>query len=86
MPPTLYPIDPEWGEGLVGLRIAVPLSWWHGYSSTDICLDKIAKFDPTESPPFLLGVKGGSGNFYAMRYKLRLKFAFIQPNTNSPSI
>ena len=56
MAPTSYAINPEWGESPVGLRMAVPLSWWPGYSGTKISLGKIAKFDRTASPPFLLKV------------------------------
>ena len=56
MPPISYAIDPMWGESLVCLRMTVPLSWWHGYSGTEISLEKIATFNGTARPPFLLEV------------------------------
>ena len=65
MPLTSYATDPEWGESLVGLRMAVPLSWWPVYSGTEISLGKIAKFDGTVSPPFLLQVNDETGDTYA---------------------
>jgi hypothetical protein len=66
MPPALHQINPKWREGLVGLWMVVPLSWWPGYSGTNICLCKIAKFDPTKSLLFLIEVDNKPGNFYAM--------------------
>ena len=66
MTPTSYAIDPEWGESPVGLRIAVPLPWWPGYSGTKMSLGKIAKFNVTASPLFLPEVNGESGDTYAI--------------------
>ena len=66
MAPTSYAIDPEWGESLVGLLIAVPLSWWPGYNVTELSLGKIAKFDGTTSPPYLIEVDNKPGDTYAM--------------------
>ena len=56
MAPTSNTINPKWGESLVGLRMAVPLSWWPGYSGTELSLGNIAKFDAVASLPFLLEV------------------------------
>ena len=56
MAPTFYAIDPKWGESLVGLCMTVTLSWWPSYSGTKLPLGKIAKFDGTTSPLFLLEV------------------------------
>ena len=47
--------------------MAVTLSWWPGYSGTELSLGKIAKFDGTTSPSFLLEVNGKPGDtYYAM--------------------
>jgi hypothetical protein len=78
MPPSSYTVDPEWGESLVGLRMAVPLSWWPGYTGTELSLGKIAKFDGTSSPPFLLAVDDEPGDTYAMRYDAVLKYAQVE--------
>ena len=66
MAQTSYTIDPKWGESLVGLRMAVPLSWWPGYSGSKLSLGKITKFDGTASLPFLLEVNDEQGNTYTM--------------------
>ena len=66
MPLTSYPIDPEWGENLVGLRMAVPFSWWPGFSQDDICLSKIAKFNPSASLPFVLEIHDNPSDFYGI--------------------
>ena len=66
MPPTSYAINLEWGESLVGLRMAVPLSLWPSYSGNDTCFGKLAKFDPSVSPPFVLELDNEPGNFYGI--------------------
>ena len=63
---TSYAIVPEWGESLVDLCMAVPLSWWTGYSGTELSLGKIVKFDVTASPLFLLKVNNTLGDTYIM--------------------
>ena len=78
MAPTSYAIDPEWGESLVGLRMAVPLSWWPGYTGTELSLGKIAKFDGAASPPFLLEVDDEPGDTYAMQYDALLAYAQVE--------
>ena len=45
MPPTSYTIDLKWGESLVGLCVAVLLSWWPGCIGTGISLGEISKFN-----------------------------------------
>ena len=72
MASTSYAINPKWGESLVGLRMAVPLSWWPGYTGTELSLGKIAKFDAAASPPFLLTVDDELGDTYAVRYDASL--------------
>jgi hypothetical protein len=81
MAPTSYAVDTEWGESLVGLRMAVPLSWWPGYTGTELSLGKIAKFDGTASPPFLLAVDDEPGDTYAMRYDAVLAYAQVEHPT-----
>ena len=81
MPPTSYTIDSKWGESLVGLRMAVLLSWWPGYSGTDICLGKITKFDKTKSPQFLLEVNNMPGDTYAIQYNAVLAYAQVEHPT-----
>ena len=68
MAPTSYAINPKWGESLMGLRMAVPLSWWPGYSGTELSLGRIAKFNVTASPSFLLEVNDDPGDTCAVRY------------------
>ena len=46
--------------------MAVPLSWWLGYSGTEFSLGKIAKFNGTMRPPFLFEVVDEPGNTYVM--------------------
>ena len=62
MAPTSYAIDPKRGESLVGLCMAVPLSWWPGYTGTELSLGKITKLDSAASIPFLLAVDDEPGN------------------------
>ena len=81
MAPTSYAIDPEWGESLVGLRMAVPLSWWPGYTGTELSLGKIAKFDGAASPQSLLAVDDESSDTYAMRYDTVLAYAQVERPT-----
>ena len=81
MAPTSYSIDPEWGESLVGFRMAVPLSWWPGYSGTKLSLGKIAKFNAAASPPFLLEVDGETSDTYVMRYDAVLAYAQVEHPT-----
>jgi hypothetical protein len=83
MPPTSYPFDPEWGESLIGLRMSVPLSWWPGYSGNDIASGKIAKFDPSASPPFFLEVDDEPGDLYGIRYDAMLAYATVEHPTFS---
>ena len=75
---TSYVIDPEWGESLVVLRMAVPLSWWPEYTGTELSLDKVTKFDAAVSPLFLLVVNDKPGNMYAMRYDTVLAYAQVE--------
>ena len=74
MAPTSYTIDPNWGESLEGLRIAVPFSWWPSYSGTELSLGKITKFDAAASPPFLLKVDDEPGNTYVVQYNAVLAY------------
>ena len=81
MAPSSFAINPEWGENLVGLRMVVPLSWWSGYSGAELPLGKIAKFDVTASPSFLLEVNGEPGDTYAIRYDAVLAYAQVEHPT-----
>ena len=83
MAPTSYTINPKWGESLVGLCMAVPLSWWPGYSGDNISLGEIAKFDPSASPPFILKIVDKSGNFYGIQYDAVLKCVQVDHVTYS---
>ena len=77
MAPTSYAIDPEWGESLVGLRMTVLLSWWPGYTGTELSLGKIAK----SRPLFLLAVDNEPGDTYAMRYDAVLAYTQVEHPT-----
>ena len=81
MKPTSCAIDPEWGESLVGLRMAVPLSWWPGYTGTELLLGKIAKFNGATSPQFFLAVDNEPGDMYAMRYDTVLAYTQVEHPT-----
>jgi hypothetical protein len=58
--------------------MSVPLSWWPGYSGRDVCSGKIAKFDPSSSPPFLLEVDDEPGDFFGIRYDAILAYAKVE--------
>ena len=54
--------------------MAVTLSWWPGYSGTELSLGKITKFDAAASPPFLLKVDDEPGNTYVVQYNAVLAY------------
>ena len=39
------PIDSEWAEQLLGLRLKVPSHWWQGHSGNDVHDGKLSSFD-----------------------------------------
>ena len=73
MPSPVVPAFPyglEWAESLVGLPMAVPEYWWAGYSSSKLCLGKIASIDTTTRKLniFVLVLKDELGKRYGIRY------------------
>ena len=73
MPSPVLPAFPhnlEWAESLIGLPMAVPEYWWPGYSSSKLCLGKIASINTTtcELNCSLLIFKDKPGKRYGMRY------------------
>ena len=81
MTPASLATNPAWGESLVGLRMVVLLSWWPDYSGTKLLLGKIAKFDATVSPLFLLEIEDKPGDTYSMRYNAVLAYAQVEHPT-----
>ena len=61
--------------------MTVSLSWWPGYSGNNICLGKIANFDPSVSPPFVLKINDEPGDFYGIQYDAVLKYAQADHDT-----
>ena len=80
-----FPYDLEWSESLVGLPMAVPEYWWPGYSSSKLCLGKIASIDTTarELNIFVLVLKDEPGKRYGMRYDAVLLYSDENDETTS---
>ena len=36
MSSTRLPIDQEWAQSLIGIRLQVPHSWWLGYNGSEL--------------------------------------------------
>ncbi len=73
MPRTIIPhipIDSEWAETLVGLRLNIPNKWWPGFSDGGINRGKIAaiNYNPLSSYYFEIELDDEPGAHYAMRY------------------
>jgi hypothetical protein len=73
MPCTIIqhvPIDPEWAEMLVGLRLNIPNKWWPGFCNGSLNQGKIAAItlDPSSSYYFQVELDNEPGAHYAMRY------------------
>ena len=65
----------------MGFCITVLLSLWSGYSGTELLLGKIANFNITASPPFLLEVDDEPGNTYTIQYNVVLAYAWVEHPT-----
>jgi hypothetical protein len=73
MPRTIIPhvpIDSEWAETLVGLRLNIPDKWWPGFCNGGLNRGKIAaiNLDPLSSYYFEVELNDEPGAHYAMRY------------------
>ena len=78
--PRPLPIDTEWAQSLVGLKMSVPTSWWQGCDGDDLNQGTIAAVDFTQSNQryfqLLLGDDKDDANedgdlrglYYPMRY------------------
>jgi hypothetical protein len=80
MPRTIiphFPIDSEWAETLIGLRLNIPNKWWPGFSDGGINRGKIAaiNYDPSSSFYFEVELNNEPGAHYAMRYSSVLLYA-----------
>jgi hypothetical protein len=80
MPPTFaqhIPIDSEWAEALVGLRLNVPNSWWPGFVDDGLNRGRIAAVNLDAPNAFYFEVELGNklGAHYAMRYDSVLLYA-----------
>ena len=64
------PIDAEWAETLVGLRLNIPNRWWPGYDDGGLNRGHIAAIDFNASNTFYFQVEldDEPGAHYAMRY------------------
>jgi hypothetical protein len=80
MPPTFVrrsPIDSEWAEALVGLRLNVPNSWWPGFVDGGLNRGRIAAVNLGAPNEFYFEVELDDelGAHYAMRYDSVLLYA-----------
>jgi hypothetical protein len=80
MPPTFIrhiPIDSEWVEALVGLRLNIPNSWWPGFVDGGLNRGQIAaiNFDTLNTYYFEVELNNELGAPYAMRYDSVLLYA-----------
>ncbi len=80
MPPTFVqrtPIDSEWAETLVGLRLNVPNSWWPGFVDGGLNRGRIAavNLDALNEYYFEVKLDDELGAHYAMRYDSVLLYA-----------
>jgi len=80
MPPTFVqhiPIDSEWAEALVGLRLNVPNSWWPGFVDDGLNRGRIAaiNLDVPNAFYFEVELDNELGAHYAMRYDSVLLYA-----------
>jgi hypothetical protein len=80
MPHTIIPhvpIDLEWAETLVGLRLNIPNKWWPGFRDGGINRGKIAaiNLDLSSLHYFQVELKNEPGAQYAMRYDSVLLYA-----------
>ena len=73
------PIDPEWAESLVGLRVNVPSHWWPDFDGYEDNLGTIAavNFTQTNQRYFQLLLDGDKREYayYSMQYDA--VFAFV---------
>ncbi len=80
MPCTIIqhvPIDSEWAEMLVGLRLNIPNKWWLGFRDGGLNRGKIAAMtlDLSSSYYFQVELDDEPGVHYAMRYDSVLLYA-----------
>ena len=73
MPPTFVrrsPINSEWAEALVGLRLNVPNSWWPGYVDSGVNRGRIAAVNlgATNEYYFKVELDDKPGAHYAICY------------------
>jgi len=73
------PIDQEWAESLIGLRVKVPEGWWDGASGSDLFMGTIrgVNFNDTAERYFQFECDGDDvpGRLYPMRYDAVLHYA-----------
>ena len=94
MPPLSscpIPIDPEWAESLVSLRLNVPSHWWPDFDGDEDNLGTIAavNFTQTNRRYFQLLLDGDKGEdaYYSMQYDAVLAFFDVnQPLFSSFSL
>jgi hypothetical protein len=80
MPRTIIqhvPINSEWAETLVGLRLNIPNKWWPGFRNGGLNQGKIATiiFDLLSSYYFQVELDDEPGAHYAMHYDSVLLYA-----------
>ena len=66
------PIDSEWVEMLVGLRLNIPNKWWPGFRNGGIGINRgkigaAVNLDPSSSYYFEVELNDEPGAHYAMR-------------------
>jgi hypothetical protein len=80
------PIDAEWAETLVGLRLNIPNRWWPGYDDGGLNRGHIAAIDFNASNTFYFQVELNDepGAHYAMRYDSVVLYADEEQRGFSP--
>ena len=73
------PIDTEWAESLVGLRLIVPNSWWPDFHDDQLNPGRIASINADEPRAYYFEVQlDGADHCYGMLYKSVLLYADIE--------
>ena len=78
---TAKPIDKEWGEGFLGLRLKVPSHWWQGHSGSDVHDGNLTSFDEIVGKWVLSLDDIDNDEPYLMRYDAVLKYCDTDAST-----
>ena len=74
MAPRRPPIDTEWAETLVGLRLCVPDHWWIGFTSRKLNDGKLRSYD-SSSQKWMLVLDSEADTDYPIAYSAVYQYA-----------